>query len=499
MKYIMALLLLILTILGIFFGLLFTEPGNKILRPYIEKEIQKQLPVPAKLETFRLRPDNFAVSMLIGSDSTVDVEGTFDVADQSIDADYRIDIKELSDLKKLIGTEMYGPIRAKGHLQGGQKSAALQGDARIAGGIVDYLVGLKMFQPKKVIAKAANLRIDRLLEMVGKPAYASGFLDINAKITHIEKSRLRGKILTAIRKGTVDADNVARDFNITLPPSLPYRFQSETNLQNETATSKLRLESGVANLRCDAMRYDLPQKRLDSDYRLDIPDLNRLQFVTHRPLKGKLTLTGNVETSPKGLKVTAHSELLNGAFDATVENNMVHASLKNIQTVALTDMLLYPHIFDSRANAQLDYDTLTRKGRIKALLLDGQILPNRMSFLLQQMANFDITKEIYERTTLQTQIDDKKLTSDLKMKSRFTELSAKEAVVDLDENSIDAVLLVQIKKLTIPVTFKGALDKPKISIDARDLAKARAKKELEKRLPAKLKNSPAGDVIKKLF
>ncbi len=499
MRYFGALIVLVLAVFGIFFGLLFTEPGNKILQPYIEKEIQKQLPVPAKLERFRLHPDSFDIALQIGRDSVVKANGNFDIMEQSIDADYLINIHELSDLKKLTGQTLYGPFQTKGHLQGTQKSAALQGDAQLAGGFIDYLVGLKMFQPKKIIAKAANLRVDKLLETVGKPPYSSGFLDIQAKITHIEKNRLRGKLLSTLKKGIVDADSVAKDFNITLPSALHYHLRTATLLQNETATTQIRLESNIANVRCDEMRYHLPKQALESDYIIEIPDLNKLRFVTHRPMKGAITVTGDVQTSPGNLLVTAHSDLLNGAFDAKLADNTLHATLKNIQTVALTDMLLYPHIFDSKANVTLDYRLLTQKGELNALLLNGQILPNRMSFLLQQMANFDITKEIYKKTTLKTKIEGKKLLSDLHMKSRLTDLSATNALVNLENNTIDAVLNVIIKKLTIPVSFKGALDKPKISIDARDLAKARAKKELEKRLPAQLKNSPAGDVIKKLF
>jgi hypothetical protein len=216
-------------------------------------------------------------------------------------------------------------------------------------------------------------------------------------------------------------------------------------------------------------------------------------------MKGEITVTGDVKTDKKGFEATAHSDTLGGAIDAKVKNNKVSATVKNVQTVALTDMLLYPHIFDSTANMQLDFDTLSKKGELHAELLDGQILPNKMTFMLQQMANFDITREVYERTTLDTRIDDKVLHSDLHMKSKLTELDSKNGLIDLERQYIDTTIHVKIRKMFLPVVIKGKLKDPKIKIDAKDLMKAKAKEELEKQIPDDVKNSPAGGLLKKFF
>jgi hypothetical protein len=122
-----------------------------------------------------------------------------------------------------------------------------------------------------------------------------------------------------------------------------------------------------------------------------------------------------------------------------------------------------------------------------------------MTFMLQQMANFDITREVYERTTLDTRIDDKVLRSDLHMKSKLTELDSKNGLIDLARQYIDTTINVKIRKMFLPGVIKGKLTDPNIKIDAKDLMKAKAKDELEKRLPADIKKSPAGDLLKNLF
>jgi len=216
-------------------------------------------------------------------------------------------------------------------------------------------------------------------------------------------------------------------------------------------------------------------------------------------MKGSITVTGDAQTSKERVRVTAHSNTLGGAVDALFENGIAEVNIRNIQTVALTDMLLYPHIFDSRANAQLKYDTIKQLGTLNAQLLNGQILPNKMSFILQQMANFDITKEVYERTTIDTKIVKKRLISDLYMKSRLTEIRSKNGVIDLDKQTIDTTLDIKIRKNMLPVVIKGSLTSPKIEVEAEELLKSKAKEELQKHLPENIKESPAGELLKGLF
>jgi hypothetical protein len=261
----------------------------------------------------------------------------------------------------------------------------------------------------------------------------------------------------------------------------------------------VRLDTTLANLRNRSLVYDLADNSLQTDYTLHLPDLGRLQFLTKQRLKGKLTLTGKAKVAGKSIEATAHSDTLGGAIDALFKNGKAGVTVKGIQTVALTDMLGYPHIFDSKANMQLDFNTLNKKGSLHAELLNGQILPNKMTFLLRQMANFDITREIYERTTLDTKIDDKILRSNLHMKSRLTEIDSQDGLIDLDKQKIDTTIRIKLRQYDIPVVLTGSLASPNVKIDAKALMKGKAKEELQKHLPKELKNSPAGGLLKNLF
>ncbi len=499
MKYLLSAIAILVLLLALLYGALFTAPGNGLLKPVIESKIAAKVPLPTKLQRFVLRPDRFDILLKIGEDTTIEAKGSMDLFSQYIDASYSVDIKELSNLEKLIGTRLNGPFRTSGSVKGDRSELKISGNSDVSGSETVYAVDLKEFEPGNLTAKVAHLQIDRLLHMLNMPPYAEGRVDIEAKIANLDMEHLDGTVVTEIREGVVNPQPVKSDFNISVPSDLTFKGDVNTRLKGSKAVSKVDFISSIATLSSKALTYDIKKGALTADYRTEIADLDKLFFLTKQHMKGSITVTGDVETSKEKVRATAHSDTLGGALDALFENGIAEVNIKNIQTVALTDMLLYPHIFDSRANAQLKYDTIKQLGTLNAQLLNGQILPNKMSFMLQQMANFDITKEVYERTTIDTKIVKKRLISDLYMKSRLTEISSKNGVVDLDKQTIDTTLDIKIRKNMLPVVIKGPLTSPKIKIEAKELLKSKAKEELEKRLPKNLKESPAGELLKGLF
>ncbi|WP_456403533.1 hypothetical protein [Hydrogenimonas sp.] len=499
MKYLLSIVGIFVLLLALAYTLLFTAPGNGFLKPVIESRIAQSVPVPTELERFVLRPDRFEVALKIGEESRIEAKGAIRLASQAIDASYHVDIGELADLQKLTGAKLNGPFRTDGTIKGDRSTMVIEGRSDVAGSDTNYRLVLESMKPGTLSATISHLQIDKLLSMVDQPDYAEGTVDIKADIESLDLERLDGRVVTKVRDGLVHPVPVKNDFNLSIPSNLTFKADVDTGLKGSEAVSKVEVVTSVANLSSKALRYHLKKGTLGTDYRLDIPNLDRLFFLTNQHMRGGLSVTGDVETSKKSVRATAHSETLGGAIDALFKNGIADVTVKNIQTVALTDMLLYPHVFDSRANAKLSYDTAKQFGTLHAELLNGQILPNKMSFMLQQMANFDITKEVYERTTIDTKIIKKQLYSDLYMKSRLTEIRSQKGLIDLQRQLIDMTLQIKIRTSMLPVEIKGELTSPRIKVKTGALLKSKAKEELEKRLPKELENSPAGELLKGLF
>ena len=198
-------------------------------------------------------------------------------------------------------------------------------------------------------------------------------------------------------------------------------------------------------------------------------------------LKGKLDISGELYNKENSMLLNGKSDTLGGTFDFDFKNDKLNANLKNIDIQELTSMLDYSKIFDSKANFNLDYDLLTKKGNLLGKLTNGHLLENNFVTLVNQLAKVELTKEVYETFDINTKINDRILTSDLIMKSQNTQLNIKDSILDLEKNLIDAKINTTIKDKTLDINLKGETSSPQISIDAKDLLKEQINKKIEKK------------------
>ena len=65
MKKLLKILLISLPVLIILLaGILFTQTGNNLLKPYLKAELEKQVDLPVDVDLFKLRYDNVALKIV---------------------------------------------------------------------------------------------------------------------------------------------------------------------------------------------------------------------------------------------------------------------------------------------------------------------------------------------------------------------------------------------------------------------------------------------------
>ncbi|MRI82866.1 MAG: hypothetical protein C6I00_00410 [Nitratiruptor sp.] len=398
---------------------------------------------------------------------------------------YDLHIARLELLKPLTKTDLQGPLHTKGTIRGDRERMVVQGTSDLANSKTSYRLLLTQLRPATLKASIAHAELSRLLFMLHQPRYAKGKLYASIKLDDLDPKRLTGHITAKLKEGRTKPEVLAKELGIK-GAAITFQATNEIHLHHGKGKSDLTLTSSIANLEAKESTIDLATGAIKAPYILTIPDLDKLYFLTNRHLKGSITLTGHLEKD-RDLRLKAHSQTLGGKLDLTLLNDDLQAKLRQIHFTALTDMLLYPRVFSSTLDADLNYNIATQKGRLQAQAFKGRILPNKLSFLLQQMANFDITREIYEKTTLTSTIDQQRIRSDLDMTSRLTHISSKGALLDLAANRVEARLRIDIQGRPLYVKITGHLPDPKITLDARALLRERAKKEIKKRLEKRLK------------
>ncbi len=414
------------------------------------------------------------------------IKGSYTQKTNAVKADYNINLSDLALLKPVTNLELRGSFATNGTINGTKSLMYIKGQSSVADSHTTYAVTIKNSNINSISLLIKNAKLDKLLALLSKPIYAYGLVNAQIKTDGINPKNLNGTIDANISKGVINSAVVKKLFNLNMPRT---RFTANvsSNIKKSVAVSKITINSSIAALNTKKTVFNIPLFKLNSDYTLTIPDLNKLYFATNRHMRGSAKLTGSVDYSQKGLTATGFSKMLGGSINFRLANNNLTAAAKDISVVKVTDMMMYNRIFDSKGSVNLSYNLLTKKGTLKALFVNGHILPNRVTFLLHNMARFDITREIYKTTKLYSRINNKKIFSDLDMISRLTHITSKNAFIDLNRDLIDAKIRVAIKKSAVYVKLKGSLSHPRIKIDFKNLIKHKAEKKLKNLLKGFIK------------
>ena len=406
---------------------------------------------------------------------------TIDLSTDSIKSDYKIDIKNLAKLEGVISKKLNGQFITNGSFKAFDETIQIEGNSDIFEGITKYNGEFVNSKASNIKFSIENAKLEKFLQVINEPIYTTGDLNIEGDIKNADLNKLEGSIISKIDNGSI-VNEVANDvFKQDLKEKLNYSLEVDTSLVPNQAVSKAYVETTMGNLTVQKAVYDFTQESLISDYLLNIPVLEKLKDITKMNLKGNLDINGELSNKGNNLSVIGNSKTLGGTFDFDLKNDQLKANLKNIDVQELSTMLDYSKIFDAKANFVLDYDLLSKKGNLSGKLLNGHFLENNFTTLINQLTKGDLTKEVYETFDINSQIDDKVLTSDLIMKSQNTQLTTKNSVLDLKQDLIDAKIDTTIKDKTFVVSVNGQTSAPKISLDVKDLLKEQLNKQLEKK------------------
>ena len=429
----------------------------------------------ARLAGNDIRYDAKFVSNLakIGSSGTI--------APQTLGMDlaYNLAVKKLELFTPVTGMQMRGPLELVGTVNGDKKHLRIKGQSNLAASQTRFDAEFQDFKPKTIQADIKHLKLKSLLFMLAQPSYADGTLDAGVTIDDARAESLKGRITTTLSNGKVDVATVAREFDLKVPE---IRFNAETTsiLKENLIDTAASVTSSLASLNVKRARFNVKEALLTSDYRVDIPDLDKLYLLTERHLDGAIRITGEIKKG-QDLDVKAHADTLGGALDAKLHNDDLHADLKNLQTMEMMKMLIYPQVFESSLTGILDYNLKTRKGKLDATLPEGRFVPNVMTILVDQLAGFDLSRERFEGN-LTSSINGEKIVSELAMRSNNASVTGDGVKLNTKTKQIDARLHIVANDNPIDVNIRGHVSNPKVDVDVKNLLKREAEKYIEKQV-----------------
>ena len=395
-------------------------------------------------------------------------------------SDYRIDVKNLNKLEGVIGKKLNGDFFTSGNIFVENSNISIAGNSNIFESTSTYNLKLKDSNLENISFKIEDAKIEKLFHMLNEPVYATGNLNIDGDIKNAKIDTLDGLISTKISEGKIINEVVNTVFKQDIKDTVNFDLAVDTSLVPNQAISKANINTNLLDININQALFDFKEASLSSDYLVKIPSLTSLIDFTKTKLRGAMDISGNIQSKENSLIIDGSSSLLGGALNFNLNNDDLTATLNNIGIKELTYMLYQPEIFDSTGSFKVDYNLLVKKGNLSGNLANGHFLENEFSTIINQLAKFDLTKEIYESVAINSDINDTILTSTVNMKSANTQIDINNSIFDTQNNTIDATLEAKIKDTKFNVNINGNTSNPKFSFDTKDLLKNEIDKQLEK-------------------
>ncbi|MDD2791141.1 MAG: hypothetical protein PHU40_10810 [Sulfurimonas sp.] len=391
----------------------------------------------------------------------------------ALDVIYVLDIQELAVLKPITQVNIRGPLRLNGTAKGNKENLLIDGKSDFSGSDTAFTLNLEEFAPRSIKANMKNLKLEKVLYMLEMPHYADGVLWLDADITDARSTKLKGNITTSIKNGLVDSKYVTKTYEFKSEmPRTAFDLKTTTLLNAEMIDTQVTLNTTLASIVMQKLRFDMRDASLDTDYKLSVPNLDALFFATQRHIRGGLVADGKFSQA-KDMDLTVHSNIASGTLEAKLHNDDFRAELKGLKTQSILHMLLYPEIFDSSLNGTFVYNLLAQKGELNAALANGVFSKNEIFSLIKQYGVLDMYEERF-KGDVNAKINKEFIVASLELLSNKSSIKTQNTKLNSKTKAIDSNLDLVVNNNPISASIRGTTDAPKVSVDLEKFMKSKA-------------------------
>lgn len=417
------------------------------------------------------------------------------VAPNPLKADiaYSLNVEDLEVLKPLSGADIRGALKLEGEIKGTKESLRVEGKSDIASSNTHFQATLSDFKPMDIKAKIENLEIEKLLYMLKQPSYGGGKLSVDADISDLKSGNLAGKISTVVKEGVLNSAYLSRAYGFkSLMPHTAYSLEATTLLDKDMLQSKVDLNSNIANLDMQSVKFNLKEGSLKSDYSIEVADLGKLFFITNQRMRGSLLANGEISKA-KDLEATLRSNAADGKIEAKLYNDDLHIDIASVKTDKILYTFIYPEFIDASLNAKVNYNLSQSKGSISAEISRAKFQKNQLFDSVKEFAMLDMYKEFFNGKA-SARIENENILASLDLLSINSAIKVQEAKINTKTNEIDTDLTLKIKKEEYNAILKGDIASPRLTLDLEKFMKTEAGKNVQKKI-----NKSVDDLLKKLI
>ncbi len=392
---------------------------------------------------------------------------TIDFETNKTTSDYKLDVKNMAILSTFFNKKWVGDFTSNGNIEISNNISTINGIANIFQSNTKYTFNLDKEKLSSIKFSVENGKIEKLLKMLSEPVYATGNIEVKGEINQFDNEKMNGLINSKLSNISIVNEVTNTVFNQDIKNQIKSNLQIDTTIAENKAISKINLDSNIGNLDTQNSIFNFSDNSFSSDYTYNISNLERIKDFTKVKLTGKAKLEGKFYSRRGKYTLNGKSILANGNLNLELRDGNLKINLDDVSTKELSNLLDYPKIFDSNADINLNYNYNTNNGNLNAKLQNGHFIPNGFTVLASNITKSDLTKEIYEKVIISSQMKDKVLISSLTMRSPNTQINIKDSVINFDKEVIDMKINASIKNTPLNTIIKGDIEKPKVSLDTK--------------------------------
>jgi len=339
-----------------------------MIKPYIEKNIQKELKQDIRIEAFTLKTDFIDFEIIVDKKSKLIINGNINIFKKTANIEYTIDAQDL----KTPYVNIDGHLLVKGKIKGKIDNFQVNGTGKALSSKVNFLTQVENKKIKAVKLDAKNIKIENILAFLKKPIYSRGMVDIDIDVEPKENNNFSGKGDIVIHYGTINAVLLEKDFGLKLDKMVTYRGTIKSTIDETKIQAKTEIFSNVAKIETQNSQYDLKEKVFYSDYIVNIPNLG----VFEKSIQGNITLDGNIQKTEEDFSFDVNSKTLGGTLRAVGFNDTLKVDAKKINLASLSEMLKQPKYSKGKLEFSLDMKNTkanNANGRLVLQIEDGTL------------------------------------------------------------------------------------------------------------------------------
>jgi hypothetical protein len=362
------------------FILLFTPPGNYLIRPFVAAKINGALPIQATVTHFRLTPSHISLKMLLPGNSTITAEGTYGF-DKTFNIDYTIDSDDISKLQKLIKVDLQGNLVTSGNVKGDPSNITIHGTTNLADSDTLYDLSIIESKLKKMDISIKHVNAEKLFNIMKRPEILIGNLDADINFPDFSHESSNGKISAHLTNGKVNRELIKAMYDINFPETA-VNFDTIINYNRNTANYDINMQSNLANL---TLKGEMTKdKGVNFSYNLDASELAILAPIIKKNYRGPLKTSGTIHGTPKEFTADGITDLAKGKgrYSITMRNGNpaeLRFALANAQLAKILYMLNKPIASDSLININGSFSSLAKNninGTLNTSFTDGKTFPD---------------------------------------------------------------------------------------------------------------------------